>query len=277
MKQITFFSLLAAALISTARGEYMTEIPNAPPRLYTKLFGLPSWIVPPKEFHDDFFNTATIFSVVIIALSTIYATYHILAVYLPSQPAGRKTIGRFNRIIFGYLIGTTMATFAFSFMHAGKIWSAFGLLHNLYEAALLINMLVRRSPNSDHLFVPLCFAYIISVAFVVIGAPWPLDAVFFKFQGLSIDFALNFYFLRLYSHNRQIAEKVDMVSVVEDPYDDGVNDGTEQGVPPAKRGENRGRLRHMQPVHHSLLVIVAASVLHTAGNALVTFGNTFIM
>lgn len=155
------------------------------------------------DYNADAFDTTTVFSVVVMAGASAYAIYHTFWIYLPSQPSGRKSVGRFNRLILAYLISTLIASFTFDLMNAGKIWASFGVLHNLFEIALLASIFIRRSdirqvileamlwtrkahPStySDFLFVPICFLYLLGTAFAVIWLPWPLDALFFKYQGM---------------------------------------------------------------------------------------------
>lgn len=80
-----------------------------------------------------------------MAAATFSALYYIFAVYLPSQPAGQRTIGRFNKLILGYLVATLIASFTFDLMWAGKIWASFGVFHNLFEIGLLASILIPRS------------------------------------------------------------------------------------------------------------------------------------
>lgn len=96
------------------------------------------------DYDDDAFNATTIFTVVVIAVSTLYALYHIFWVHLPSLPRSRRAIGPFNALILLYLISTFFASFTFSMMNAGRIWAAFGVFHNLFEIALLSHIMLRQ-------------------------------------------------------------------------------------------------------------------------------------
>lgn len=96
------------------------------------------------DYDDDAFNATTIFSVIIIAVSTIYSLYHIFWVHLPTLPRSRRAIGPFNALILLYLISTFFASFTFSMMNAGRIWAAFGVFHNLFEIALLSHIMLRQ-------------------------------------------------------------------------------------------------------------------------------------
>lgn len=80
-----------------------------------------------------------------MAGATFPALYYIFAVYLPSQPVGQRTIGRFNKLILGYLVATLIASFTFDLMWAGKVWASFGVFHNLFEIGLLASILIPRS------------------------------------------------------------------------------------------------------------------------------------
>ncbi|CDS14483.1 hypothetical protein LRAMOSA06652 [Lichtheimia ramosa] len=95
---------------------------------------------------------------------------------------------------------------------------------------------------------------------MVIILPWPLDALFFKFQGLSTDFALGIDLYRLYRHNRRLAKDSNLVTVVVDTDANG-----------------KERKQRMQPVHFNLMILAIAANLHTFGNTLVTVGNHMLL
>ncbi|KAI7879273.1 hypothetical protein K492DRAFT_196160 [Lichtheimia hyalospora FSU 10163] len=132
-------------MVSNAHAKWMDEIPDAPPRWKSKLFGIPTWIIPIEDYDNDAFDTTTLFSVVSMAAATCTALYYVFGVHLPSQPAGQRTIGRFNKLILGYLVATLIASFTFDLMWAGKVWASFGVFHNLFEIGLLASILIPRS------------------------------------------------------------------------------------------------------------------------------------
>lgn len=88
-------------------------------------------------------------------------------------------------------------------------------------------------------------------------------------KGLSTDLALGLDLFRLYFHNCGIAKQTKIVTYVNDPEDDKVNDGEA-----AEKKESR---RRIPPVHVHILVIATAAMLHWFGNALVTMSNHFLM
>lgn len=96
------------------------------------------------DYDDDAFNATTVFSVVTIFLSTLYAIYYVFWVHYPSLPRTRRSIGPFNMLILLYLVSTFFATFTFSLMNVGRIWASFGVYHNLFEIALLSYIMLRQ-------------------------------------------------------------------------------------------------------------------------------------
>lgn len=96
------------------------------------------------DYDDDAMNATTVFSVVCIAVSTLYALYYLAVVFLPSQPRNRRSIGPFNTLVMLYLIATFFASFSFSVMSVGRIWASFGVFHNLFEIALLSHIMFRQ-------------------------------------------------------------------------------------------------------------------------------------
>ncbi|ORX62903.1 hypothetical protein DM01DRAFT_1331014 [Hesseltinella vesiculosa] len=246
--RFSFYLLSTAAVVSAA---WTSETPYAPPRWKSKLLGLPTWITPITDYDSDTFNTTTIFSVVVMLVSTTYAMHRVRQLH-QSSPQGNlplvSTIGRFNYIILSYLVSTCIASFTFAFMNAGKVWASFGVFHNLLEMAMLITM-ITQSPTHDRVAVPFAFLYLIVTMAVVIVAPWPLDALFFKFQGLISDIALSINFWRLYLCNRRAMKALPLV--------------TEKDHVPL-------------PVHHHLVILCWAATFHAFGNLLVTVGNYFL-
>ncbi|KAI8097865.1 uncharacterized protein B0P05DRAFT_522391 [Gilbertella persicaria] len=257
-----FMSVLLLALYGV-EAKWMSEIPNAPERAYSKLFNIPTWITHIEDYDDDAFNATTIFSVVTVAVSTLYTLYHIIYVFLPKQPANQKTIGPFNTLIMLYLIATFVATFTFALMNAGRIWASFGVYHNLFEIALMSHIFLRQKSLLERKFVFICFIYLLITMFIVIIVPWPLDALFFKFQGLATDFALAIDLGRLYYHNKSNYKQASVGTLVTDDDEQDHNRKMKQVM--------------MAPPHLNIKVLYIAATLHAVGNALVTFSNHFYL
>ncbi|OBZ91582.1 hypothetical protein A0J61_00391 [Choanephora cucurbitarum] len=276
MIQLLLSALLALTLYGV-EAKWMSEIPNAPPRAYSKLFNIPTWITHIEDYDDDAFNATTIFSVVTVAVSTLYTLYHIIYIYRPKQPANLKSIGPFNTLIMLYLIATFFATFTFSLMNAGRIWASFGVYHNLFEIALMSHIFLRQKSLLERKFVFICFFYLLITMMIVIVAPWPLDALFFKFQGLATDFALAIDLGRLYYHNKA---NYMMASVGTPQGQEEINysRSSQLQLGQVKDDDNKKVMRELMPAPHlNIKVLYIAATLHAVGNALVTFGNHFFL
>ncbi|KAI8981521.1 hypothetical protein BDB01DRAFT_851303 [Pilobolus umbonatus] len=253
--------------LSCTHAKWITDTPEVVPRGVSKLFDIPTWIAPMDDYDGDSFNSVTVFSVVLIACSLLSTLYYIFYVYLPSLPVGRRTIGPFNTIIVGYIVATFIAAFTFSLMSAGKVWASFGIFHNLFEIAFLVFFILRNQRLWDRTFITQCSAYLLSTMFLVIVLPWPLDALFFKFQGLATDFALAINLGRLYYHNlelHQLASMGEMNYVTDaEGNDDGMKD------------DKKAKYSISVPLHSNLYLIYMAAVLHACGNALVTLAHHY--
>lgn len=96
------------------------------------------------DYDEDAMNATTVFSVVCIAISTFYVLYFIFFVHLPRLPRNQRHLGPFNILILSYLVSTLAASSTFAIMNVGRIWASFGVFHNLFEIALLSNLMVRQ-------------------------------------------------------------------------------------------------------------------------------------
>lgn len=126
--------------------------------------------------------------------------------------------------------------------------------------------------------------------FAVIVLPWPLDALFFKFQGLATDFALSIDLGRLYYHNKSLHKKASVGTLVATTDDDceSVDDYTRecdqlvqqlQQQQKELNDDSSKKLKYQVMVapHSNVAIIYIAAALHAIGNALVTFTNYFHM
>ncbi|KAI9018727.1 hypothetical protein CLU79DRAFT_760134 [Phycomyces nitens] len=270
--------LLAACFgISGARADWwMADPQDDPLRWYNKIYDIPTWVMPIKDYNENTFMAITVFSVVLVTLSSLYANYYIFRVYLPSAPEGKRSIGDLNTDILCYLVATFFTTFSFMILSVGKIWVSFGVFHNLFEVLILAHILLRQSGVSKRFYALGSFVYLLSTFGIVLSIPWPFDAVYFKFQGLVIDVVLSVTMIRLYKHNRAIAEKTNILT----PANTQEN-GAENGILPQAKDANDSKdskdkkVNFLPPVHENIYLLVVAAVVHLVGNTLVTFSNTF--
>ena len=90
-----------------------------------------------------------------------------------------------NMFILYYINATWMAIFGYLFFDVGKIWAVVGALHNLLEVALLVVLHNGGRVNSLS-FGLYMFVYVCVTIFLSVYLTWPLDAIFFRWQGKHI-------------------------------------------------------------------------------------------
>ncbi|KAG0360222.1 hypothetical protein BG005_011202 [Podila minutissima] len=94
-----------------------------------------------------------------------------------------------NTFIKLYIFATWAAVVAYLFVDVGKIWAVVGALHNLLEVALLVVLQsggrVTSMTFGIYMFIYVCVTIICSVYFA-----WPMDAIFFRWQGKSKNYPI---------------------------------------------------------------------------------------
>ncbi|KAG0267013.1 hypothetical protein BG011_009761 [Mortierella polycephala] len=167
------------------------------------LTGFPTWHQPfvneEKEVSFSFTMLALLFS-----LASSYTAHR--ATKSPSQsltgfvtlPTGNEVSStQINEMIQYYIDATSIAVFGYLIFDVGKIWAVVGALHNLLEVTLLL--VIHNGGRVNSLSFGLyMFAYVCITIILSVYLKWPLDAVFFRWQGLCSDFALITMFIRMY-------------------------------------------------------------------------------
>ncbi|KAL0080276.1 hypothetical protein J3Q64DRAFT_1759293 [Phycomyces blakesleeanus] len=248
----------------------MGDPQDHPGRWMNKVHDIPTWVIPIENYDENTFIAGNVFSGMLVGFSAFYAFYHVYRVYLPSAPQGKRNIGNLNKDILGYLSSSFLASFMYSVLSLGKIWCGFGVLHNLYEAALLLHIVTQQRSTSSRVTYGILFAYILIVVATSLVLPWPFDGVFFKYQGLVVDYVLSVNMVRLYLHNKSIAAKVNVLTPA--PTENGTAEsGT---VEDSNTFKGKQSVTFMRPVHENLFLLAFAAVVHTAGNTMIIFANT---
>ncbi|CAG8654105.1 10476_t:CDS:2, partial [Funneliformis mosseae] len=156
-----------------------------------------------------------------------------------------STIG-FNRSLVTYTLITSITAIAGVIFDIGKLWSAIGLFHNTIEIIILLLIGSGGRLTNVSYFVWMLI-YIVSVAGICIFSNFPIDALFFKIQGLCMDYALVIEFVRIYisTKNHQDAGK-DELPLDNDDYND-----------------NQSKLLPITFNHHnSIIFLILASSAH---------------
>ncbi|CAG8576932.1 8092_t:CDS:2 [Funneliformis mosseae] len=110
--------------------------------------------------------------------------------------SGVPTTG-FNRSLVIYTFATFVTAIAALLFDIGKLWSVIAVSHNTLELATLLLIGSGGRIKNVSYFVWM-FIYIISVGGICVFNDFPIDALFFKIQGLSMDYALVIEFVRVF-------------------------------------------------------------------------------
>ncbi|KAF9579692.1 hypothetical protein BGW38_003945, partial [Lunasporangiospora selenospora] len=119
-----------------------------------------------------------------------------------SQSGHESASTQVNQFIKWYINATWIAILGYLFFDVGKIWAVVGALHNLLEVALLI-VLQSGGRVSSLYFGLYMFVYVCVTIILSVYLSWPMDAIFFRWQGLCSDFGLVVFFIRMYCSTKK--------------------------------------------------------------------------
>ncbi|KAF9142282.1 hypothetical protein BGX30_002990 [Mortierella sp. GBA39] len=202
-REILFAVLAAAGLLGLGASFIGVKIDDPPPQHKSPVTGYPTW-------HEDYKNEnkeITMSFTMLALIFTLTASYVArLATRKPSRsltgfvtlPSGNEeTSTQINEFFELYINATMLAVVAYLFFDVGKIWAVVGALHNLLEVALLI-VLQSGGRVTGISFGLYMFTYVVITILLSVYLSWPLDAIFFRWQGLCSDFGLIVMFVRMH-------------------------------------------------------------------------------
>ncbi|CAG8480315.1 36912_t:CDS:2, partial [Gigaspora margarita] len=207
------------------------NFPDPPQQKISSLTGLPVWIAASPGF-TAINETVGLIEYVAAFLTGALATYCVYIKLKNRRPANTNPIvsnpdeispvdGQdtteeivwtkmlFDTIITGYIIVTFIALITISIFEAGKLWSAFGIYHNVLELCLAAALLQNGKGTFNYIMgLITTVVYSISAVAITSQLDWYWDATFFKFQGLILDFLLPVLFIRvaLQTHRQRQSE-----------------------------------------------------------------------
>ncbi|KAG0083898.1 hypothetical protein BGZ92_010368 [Podila epicladia] len=187
------------------------NLSQPPPQHESPVSHYPTWHEEYKNENKEITMSFTLLAL-LFSSTAAYAAHR--AIRAPSRSlTGFVTIKdghessstQINTFIKMYIFATWAAVVAYLFLDVGKIWAVVGALHNLLEVALLVVLQsggrVTSMTFGIYMFIYVCVTIICSVYFA-----WPMDAIFFRWQGLCSDFGLIVMFVRMYiSTKKQLA------------------------------------------------------------------------
>ncbi|KAG0310923.1 hypothetical protein BGZ97_012230, partial [Linnemannia gamsii] len=202
-REIMYAVLAAAGFLGLGASFIGVKIDDPPPQHKSPVTGYPTW-------HQDYLNEnkeITMSFTLLALLFTMTASYVAYrATRKPSRsltgfvtlPSGNEeTSTQINEFIQIYINATLAAVVAYLFFDVGKIWAVVGALHNLLEVALLI-VLQSGGRVTSMSFGLYMFSYVCLTILLSVYLTWPLDAIFFRWQGLCSDFGLIVMFVRMH-------------------------------------------------------------------------------
>ncbi|KAI8801621.1 hypothetical protein BJ742DRAFT_836029 [Cladochytrium replicatum] len=217
----------------------MISLP-APPPQGKSLFGTPTWRPDEPGKKNPTFICFCVLIMIIVVISVILAKRYNIS-------TNKFKVSLTETLRAEYVSREALVNFILVYILLAQ--------HNASEVAILI--LLTRT-DGYKITYPIIIPYVSLVWAICTAAPWPVDALFFKFQGLISDFLLVFYFARLYfanrsHHSNSVSDRQALLN--EEEYEgDHVSDS---------------------PLYKRISLLFWASFFHLVGNVLVTFSPSF--
>jgi len=231
-------------------------LPPPPPQLINPITGFPVWRGPYPGWNEQQREAVILVSLMGLLLGMILALrYKAKNTYATIQDLFSNTTAIFTEILTYYIVGTFTVVAWFIVTDVGKLWVPLGIFHNTAELAILLCFWYAKHPAGwKHFFGILGLYWGLNQAIVLL-APWPVDALYFKFQGLIFDFALVIQFYRLHLANKG-------VRLDDDDY-----------APPAlpartSNGTIPAPATSYSPTTNDTWILVGAAAVHLIGNTI---------
>ncbi|CAB4384167.1 hypothetical protein RhiirA1_415889 [Rhizophagus irregularis] len=262
---ITYFVVLILLLLSF--GFSKPTIPAAEPSRFT---GYPTWHGRLDHFDQQTYDTSLIFLIITSILSGYYSLKWTstrdlpkkYVTYIYQENGSRISATWFNKAIAYYIVFTSFAGIALFYLDTGKLWSTFGILHNIWEVCILLLLHQGGKITSSFFFAFIAF-YVFIVTLLDIVLSWPFDAVWFKVQGLCSDYALFIVFVRIYLATREYVKEQLSAQLPITNEDDLSPSDEEPSVSPKI-------IQHP----NQILLLPFASFFHILGNSIPTLSPT---
>ncbi|CAG8563325.1 15767_t:CDS:1 [Gigaspora rosea] len=193
-----FQIIIAIQLIAVAILYANVQFPDPPPQKISSLTGLPVWMSASSGF-TAINETVGLIEYIAAFLTGALAMYCIYIKLHNRQPVSSPvetspvdgqgsaenivwTKMLFDTIVTGYIIVTFIALITSVIFEVGKLWSAFGIYHNVLELCLAAALLQNGTFNYIMGLIT-TVVYSISAVAITSQLDWYWDATFFKFQG----------------------------------------------------------------------------------------------
>jgi hypothetical protein len=229
--------------------------------------GLPVWHPPMEGYDYQKVQATVIFSAIIMTVGA-YLSFKWTSdvskefkTYFVDGENKTSTI-EFDRLL-GWYSAVTAITGIVNFMvDVGKLWVTVGVLHNAIEITILFTLHQGGSIKSASTPAWI-LSYIMLAASLSFFLDWPFDALWFKMQGLVIDYVLFIQFTRMYLDTRKgFGDETQRLVDVESTRRDHFSGESDRPEPYKKP------IGYFNPSY--ILLLVFASFAHIFGNIYVT-------
>ncbi|CAG8454176.1 2998_t:CDS:2 [Diversispora eburnea] len=179
----------------------------------SRFTGYLTWHGKLHHFDQESYDTSLWFLIITNGLSSIYAFIWAskkdlpkkVITYIYQENGSRTTAYFFNILIAYYITFTFISGVALYLLDTGKLFSAFAVLHNAFELAMML-LLLQGGKITSNYFYAIMGCYIFIVNLLDIALPWPIDGTWFKAQGLCLDFGFYIVLTRIYKSTREYVE-----------------------------------------------------------------------
>ncbi|KAF0512696.1 patatin-domain-containing protein [Gigaspora margarita] len=251
-----FFLALFAGVIFSISNVNFSKLP--PPTNATST-GFLTWHSKIKNLDQETWYSMILFTSILQIISGVFMLiwsfkYEPLNVFILNGVKTSTTL--FNKLLAGYVITTSISTIAITFLDLGKFYTTIGALHSYFEVLILI-ILHQGGRIVSHNILTLSIIYLLISEGTTILLHWPYDAIWFKFQGLAVDWALSFQFVRLYLTTKKISR-------------DGYTN-LPQHTSDERESEEYDQLNHEHHCHNYVFYLAFAAFRHILGNVIGAF------
>ncbi|CAI2181956.1 6509_t:CDS:1 [Funneliformis geosporum] len=165
--------------------------------------GFPAWHPPLKGYNDESLEATIIFSAFVMAICAYFSFKWTSQVpeefktYFIDKNINKTPTTEFDRLIAWYATITSLTGIAYFLFDVGKMWVTTGVLHNAIEVMILFAIHQGGSVKSSS-FPAWIILYVLITSALSLYLSWPADALWFKMQGLVLDYFLAIQFARIF-------------------------------------------------------------------------------
>ncbi|CAB4416806.1 unnamed protein product [Rhizophagus irregularis] len=227
--------------------------------------GLPVWHPPMEGFDYQKVQATIIFSAIMMTIGahlsfkwTSKVSKEFITYFVDGEANRTPTI-EFDRLLGWYSAITSITGIVNFMVDVGKLWVTVGVLHNAVEVTILYTL--HQGGKIKSTTIPAwILSYIMLAASLSFFLDWPFDALWFKMQGLVIDYVLFIQFTRMYfdTHKGFGDETQRLVDV----------ESTSRDHSSVESDINDKPVGYFRPRY--ILLLVFASFFHIFGNVYVT-------